>query len=393
MPSATPPAFLRYQTPSHTAKSLLRRFLHPLYTHRWLSTWAFSNLSLSAFHSHPVLPPSLFHNTLVIKAESRFHQTFVSTTLHVQCDGHMVFIPIHTFQNFTIGYCIYFTSDSKHHLPSMNRTPFSPPYIARFIYNHCANYLINLIPSIAHNLLTFLVFTSSAQYSFILPLDQYSWDSLPNQTPIALRGPASCPSIPPTSDLPPFNPVNPNATDVVFLNKMDLTRADVQDLLKELSHNSSPTNISPSDTLPHLPLLTKPQQQDICSQILPLFHKRLFSTGLRIDPGKEPFPGQDQVTKIPNLHHTLELADENIQASVSTHSYFTYYSNTVSFSQDTSLLRKYEEQDVDELDVIHEIERELEKSRQTRDGLLEIRRRIEEQNKQLKSLLGLDQDR
>lgn len=391
MPSSTPPTFLRNQTASHTTKSLLRRFLHPLYTHFWLSTWTFSNLPVSPLHSY-LLPPSLFHNSLVIKTESRFNRTFVSTTLHIQCDGHMVYIPLHTFQNYTVGYCIYFTSDSKHLPLPINRPPFSPPYIARFIYNHSSNHVMNIIPSFVHNLLTVLVFTPSTQYTFMLPLDHYSWDSVPNQTPIALRGPASCPSIPSNSDQLPFSPVDPDATDTVHLNNADLTPVDVQDLLEKFSANPHPTDLSSPNTLPDLPLLTRPQQQDICSQMLPLFHKRLYCTGLRIDPGKEPFPEQDQVTTVPNLHHMLELANEHIQASVSTHCSFVYYSITVGCPQDTPLLRRCEDHDLNERDLIQNMERELEKSRQTRNGLLERKRRIEIQNKQLRLLLGLDQD-
>lgn len=352
-PSSCPRFLQTSSNPSHALTTSFRNILRPLYLHEWVSNWALSNILNSPFHHDAILPLHIFRDSIIISADSRFYKAFVSTTLQIQCEGHLTFIPVHTnsTHNITIGYCICFASDSQHLYKIQSRPPYAPPYIARFIIDHESNNLLMFIYSVQYNVIILLAFTPFTHYTFILPPKSYSWDLLPDNPPIALQGLAISPNLSTTSS---SSFPTPHPHQINHLNKVDLTSSDVEELLSKMTLSTmSPsssssyltTDLSSNSAKNPKTITPTPTMQSYTEKILfqssvrDLLGNRLFSLGNRFDTTSDFYPGEKQIQSLPYLHHFLQVCDSDMTKAVAPKCAHIYYTLLLSISSDGPLFR------------------------------------------------------
>lgn len=356
---------------SSTCKTTFRNLLKPFYVYPWVSSWAFENLLTSPFHHDYLLPIHLFQNPIIIRGEARYYEPYVSTVLNTQCEGHNGFIPAYTNDNMTIGYSLAFPSDFEKLANKMNRSPFNPPFIARFILDHSTNTLIMIIPSAKHQVFSIAFFgiTNNSQYTFIVPAKEYTWDSLPDDPLIGFVSFATSPHMI-NIDGTQYDFELPN-TDLRQINETDVTPKDVADLMSNLSISSNHKNSSTSNhtsstcmTVPSLDyqrivrilsdfqqvnqikftssnfILSKIQQTRFEQSILMILNKYNVFVGDRIDTNPVEVPGYDFMIQVRSYRHYFEASNMTIRQAMGSKCAQVYYSATLSLTADYRLLEK-----------------------------------------------------
>lgn len=354
--------------PQPSLRATFRNYIRPLYIHRWVCKWALEGITQSPFHKNYILPFQFFHNATTFTLDSRFNDTQISNSLYVQCEGHYTNIPVYTKDNITVGYIISFASDSQHRRHTNNLPPFFSPYVARFIFDHINCNIITFIPSSKHDVITITVFGDN-QYTFIVPFKEYTWDNLPDDPPIILKGATSLDDLNKQSY---WSISNLPEVDINLINKIDLTQHDVQELLSEMTLSSTQTppssTISLTNTSPtfyfklqtyltnitnqtsRITQQTEPfsichtlnpeQQTTYKSQLKSILDSRFFTLGKRIDTSNRHLPGYYQMTSLQNLHHFVQCCNEKVTQAVNLRCAHVYYSTMLAIFVDSRLLRQ-----------------------------------------------------
>lgn len=365
MRSSSQPSLGPQSQPS--LKTTFRNHMHPLYIHRWVCQWILDGITQSPFHKHYVLPFQLFHNATTFTTDSRFNDTYVSNSLYIQCEGHFTNIPVHTKDNITVGYIISFASDSQHRRYTDDRPPFSSPFVGRFFFDHITNNIVTFIPSLQHEVISISAFGDN-QYIFIVPLKEYTWDYLPDDPPIILKGLTSFDDL---NKLPYWSVSNDPKSDINLINNIDLTQHDVQELLSQMTLSSTQPLSSSTISLPTTArnsysklqtylttllnqtsltnqikpfssshTLTPEQQNTYKTKLITALDSRFFTLGSRIDDSDQLLPGYFQMTCLRNLHHFLQCCDDKVTQAVNLRCAHVYYSTMLSICVDAPVLRQ-----------------------------------------------------
>lgn len=346
--------------------SIFRRFMSPAYLNQWIFDWAFDKLTSSPLHNDHLLPPHVFDQLLVVSMSKRFQHTYISTILYNQFEGHLALIPVHSQDNITIGYGINIGSDSKRYADRSSRPPFAPPYAARFFLDHQTTNIVIIKACLEYDILTMHCFdsTSSNQFTFIIPAQEYDWTNLPNRPPVVFEGPVFSPS---TEDVNnSFLAFYSDQIESIQLNDMCLTADDVQELLSKLTINAnyqnsennkkfqisvptSSSSSSSSDTQSITSVLRKRRYIARCAllsdsqnvlfrrSITSIFHNRLSAIGNRVDNSTYIMPGQKSIGQLRNTHYSFSVTDYNFAHSVGPKFAYLYYTAVLSVTPDGPL--------------------------------------------------------
>ena len=355
--------------------SIFRRYMSPAYLNQWVFTWAFDNITSSPLHNDHLLPVHVFDQLLVFSMSTRFQHTYISTILYNQFEGHLAFIPVHSQDNVTVGYGINIGSDSKRYADRSSRPPFAPPYAARFFLDHQTRNIVIVKPCLDYDIITMHCFdaTSSKQYTFILPAQEYDWNNLPNRPPVIFEGPACTPCTETVDDS--FLSFYSDQIESIQLNDIDLTADDVQELLSKLTINSNnpnsknseelqtsfPTTTSLTSTTSDTQSFTSPlprrnyitrcallsdnQKGDFRKHMQSIFHNRLSAIGQRVDNSMYVMPGQKSMGQLRNFHYSFSAKDYAFSHSVGSKFAHLYYSAVLSVTPDEPLRISMNSQD------------------------------------------------
>lgn len=346
--------------------------MNPLYVHPWVCSWVFDNIMTCPFHTDFLLPIHFFQNPFVFRAETRFYNSYVSTILNSQCEGHNNLIPAYSRDNITVGYSICFSSDSERHANRTNRIPFFPPFIARIVLDHTNNRLMFFIPSVSTQLIALLVYTvsDSSQFTFIFPAKDYDWDSLPDDPMIAFQASGVSPKM--TNVNGPLPTYEVPSNGITHLNETDLTPKDVAELMSSLSisktnsNNTTNESATPfsnaiaaairrnnwSNTIfgmhsyqslknltPSSHLLSHDQWLKFDREAANIMDKLTVYFGNRIDENPVKVGGYDYIKGKRRHHYVFERCEGRVSQAVGPKSAHIYYSAMLSLTPDRRLLQ------------------------------------------------------
>ena len=308
---------------------LLRQCLHPLHTNSWISNWLLSDLNTTPFHTDHLLPISRFHHANLFENDTRFYNSdHVDTTINIQYQAHLAYIPVTTFDNFILGYVICLRPQSPHHI-SIDRAPFSSPFVARFLFNVTNNDLTVFIPSPSHQLLSIIKLDTSnqVQYTFFVPANDYIWPHLPTNPSGCMKGSAF------SSDaiLRPINHYRPSSMSI-----SDSKSTSVHGLLAKLSVTS--VSASPSHPTPIYKLLSYKHNITFQSHLAKIFRCLHISFGHRVNDNDLRLPGYDHFLGLRNPHHGVYQASRSDTKLILPICAYIYYSTVLSVNPDAPLL-------------------------------------------------------
>ena len=366
------------QTPRNFLNTLFRQTIQPAYLYKWVCHWAFRNITTSPFHDDPILPIQSFSQLTLLTIDTRFQNPITLTETHNQCEGHATCIPSFQKENITLGYTLCFSSDISRNV-FKDRLPSAPPYAARFVMDHATHQFVMYVPCTKQNIITIHSFhiTRSIQYTFLIPLKEYDWDSLPNYPPVVLEGWASSPNI---SNLrSSISSFYANQENIYQVNENDLTFQDIEHLMTAISVTPKPQTSSSFTSQPNLqyqvdtiiPNLTtsprstplipftdlttisdlpltntsplSPQQDDLFrSDLISIFHERICCIGTRLDTDPYIIPGYQAMMSLTNIHHMLYLSGKVISRAAGPRCAFVYYSHALGVSADAPLFKRPE---------------------------------------------------
>ena len=351
--------------------------MRPLYIHPWVFSWVFDNLMSNPFHPDFLLPIHFFQSPFIIRAETRFYNSYVSTILNSQCEGHNHLLPAYSHDNITVGYSICFASDSEKQANRTNRVPFFPPFISRIVLDHNTNRLMFFIPSNQVQLVAILVYSiqDSSQYTFMIPAKDYDWDSLPDDPLVAFQASGISPNMINVNGTLPTYEIPHNGINHV--NDIDLTPRDVAELMSSLS-TSTTTNsntVITNTTLDHVTpfsntIATAIRQNRWSNSIFGMncyqaiknltptthllkhdqwtkFHIDACNIlngltvyfGNRIDENPIAIPGYDYIGQKRRHHYIFEKCERTVSQAIGPKSAHVYYSSMLSLTPDRPLLQ------------------------------------------------------
>ena len=361
---------------SLSTNALFRTLISPIYLHEWVCSFAFDNIAISSFHTDHVVPTTAFSNLLLLSFHSRFQHLYVSNLFYHQFEGYVGFLPVHERDNITVAYAIHVGSDSKNYVNSHDRPPFAPPYITRFVVNHTTDTLLAINPCVNYHFIAIhaVNFRKDINCTFIMPLKDYNWDNLPDNPPVVLKGRFTSLSTENLDEM--VSMFDKSQSQEIRVNDIDITPADIQELMSKASISPKNQSSSTSQTNKSNPdVMTTFQQTDstdFCTDIIPIIRKaetlpyisdkqdynfrtailqkllnRAFIPGERIDSCDFVLPGYDSLMNLRNFHHMFDIPDNETCRKTGLQFASLYYFSVLSFKIDKRILQNVDPEEKD----------------------------------------------
>lgn len=346
--------------PTVELNSIFRKRLQPMYLHRWACDWAFDNISDSAFHQDNLQPPQLFSQLVLISVNTDDPKEHGSLSLSLlmedPCACQIAFVPCHKSEQITLGYVICFASIEVKKQEEL--WPFAPPFLARFILDHEHQSLTMIIPSFNQNIIAIhsADLSTNSQYSFIIRMNEYDWNTLPNHPLAVLQSdtsPLGC------HEIETINSRNAESDRNQLMKNICVSGDEITGLLRNVNLSSkkdtSFSNNIQSQTTTHNQFINSsssrsfdesnrisyaddPQlYEPFRNAIKDIFCKTRFSIGRKIDSNPTHIPGYSHISRAPHSHYIIRMKSDTDGKTVAPSCAKIYYGGTLHLDIDSPL--------------------------------------------------------
>lgn len=169
----------------------LKRVLRPAYERRWVAEWLFDGCNSSIFRNDCILPPDAFSNIIPLVINLHFQIPGTSQRIS-SCRASILYLPISHQEDVTVGYAFAFSHLNPDECAAAFLNPLTPPFIARFAYEHSSTDLLLVSHDTTNDTMAILGRDLSqikiqASYTFVIESEDYGWENLPTKPKYVLR--------------------------------------------------------------------------------------------------------------------------------------------------------------------------------------------------------------